>query len=88
MFPPMSLSFILLFLFLCGSHMYLPISNTSRSSVYQVIMIMPDVNSPKAGTHTCIFLLLLSRRINPKAKDSSRKRHQPRLAASIHISIR
>ena len=63
MYLPMSLSFILLVQLLCGSHLYLPITSTPRSSVvYQAMMIMPDVNHLKAGTCVCIFLSL-SRRI-------------------------
>jgi hypothetical protein len=56
MYLPMSLSFILLVQLLCGSHLYLPITSTPRSSVvYQAMMIMPDVNHLKAGTCACIF---------------------------------
>ena len=64
MYLPMSLSFILLVQLLCGSHLYLPITSTPRSSVvYQVMMIMPDVNETQ-GRYLCMYLSLsLSRRI-------------------------
>ena len=69
MYLPMSLSFILLVQLLCGSHLYLPITRTPRSSV--VLVPSDDDNArckSSQGRYLCMYLSLSLKENNPRLK--------------------